>query len=741
MKKILTALLLVLSTFIGRSAVVYTQPPAGGGLLPSAWWTPNGSDYDQYAWDNFSISSNAPVTEVKWRGGCYYGSPTNSITGFTISFYSSIGGNSQPDIASVFAPNPLVTYTVSGNPGQTSAGTVGGVAMYDYDFVLPTPFQATAGTVYWIQIEAAQAGIPDWCLAGGSGGNGVYFKQFAYVGDKYFLLGSGDAAFTLLTADTAIYSVAASASPAASGTIAGAGLFPAGVTASLVATPATNFAFVSWTQNGAVASSSANYSFATISNRTLVANFAAGSAISTTVFPAPGGSTSGGGSYTNGASVTVTATTNANYKFVNWTENGAQVSTSKSYTFTVTTNRALVANFTNLAVNLAVVFSQPQAAGSGAIPSSYLYPDGMDTDGYAYDNFTFGANQDITQIQWIGGYRYGMSASNPAFDFNIGIYATVTNGVTRSVSGTPVKSYTVGGNAFETPVGGYFSYQFTLPSTFHAVAGATYWVQIEAQQTSYMNDWGMAYASGGDGIFFYKTTLSGPSPAAGDLAITLLGPAGTNSSTITALAQPAGGGFTSGDGAYANGLTTSVSAVAASGYAFAGWSANGATVSTNATYSFTVGTNLTLSAIFNPIFAVSLTASPAAGGTVTGAGTYLALAGASAVAHTNAGYNFVNWTEAGVPVCTATNYNFTVAAARTLVANFAPIPVPMAMTNSSRTNLSFSWNPAATGWVLQESSDMISWTNSIRPLTTNGSQRSFALTPQGGNKFFRLSHP
>ena len=743
MKKttILASLLLACAT---NAAVVYSQPPAGFGLLPAAWWTPNGSDYDQYAWDSFSLTSSAPVTEVKWRGGFGYGNTTNSITGFTITFYSSIGGNSQPNIAT--AP-PLATYTVSGNPGQTSAGTVGGYPMYDYDFVLPTPFQAVAGTVYWIQIEASQAGIPDWCLAGGSGGNGSYFRQFAYVGDKFFTMGSGDAAFTLLTADTAIYSVAASASPADSGTIAGAGLFPTGVTASLVATPATNFAFVNWTENGAVIGSLPNLnSFAVTSNRTLVANFAVGSAISTTIFPAVGGSLTGAGSYTNGASVTVTATTNANYSFVNWTENGTPVSTSKNYTFTVTTNRALVASFTSAVVNPAIVYSQPQPPSSGVIPSSYLYPDGMDGDGYAFDNFTLATTQDITQIQWIGGYRYGFSASNPVFDFIIKIYSSITGGSQPDIgsvfAANPLKTYTVGGNAFETPAGGYFSYRFTLPGSFHAVAGTTYWVQIEAQQTGYPNDWGMAYGTGGDGRFFYQVTAAGASIAAGDLAFTLLASAGTNSSTITTLAQPAGGGLIlGGAGTYANGTTATVIAYPLGGYVFAGWSANGATVSTNTTYQFPVSTNLTLSAIFNPTFAVSLTASPAAGGTVAGAGTYLALASVSAVAHTNAGYNFVNWTEAGVPVSTATNYNFTVAAARTLVANFAPIPVPITMTNSSNTNLSFSWNPATTGWVLQESPNMIAWTNSTRTLTPNGSQRSLTITPQGGNKFFRLCHP
>ncbi len=734
MKTKLIGAVLAFLTIATRAAVVFTQPPAGSGLLPSAWWIPTGSDYDQYAWDNFSISSNVPVTEVQWQGGFGYGG--GAVTSFTIAFYSSIGGNSQPNLTT----GPLATYTVNGNAGQTTAGTVGGVAMYNYDFVLPAPFQAAAGTVYWIQIEAAQAGIPDWCLAGGSGGDGVYFKQFAYVGDKYFLLGPGDAAFTLLTADTAIYSVAANASPSGSGTIAGAGLFPTGVTASLVANPATNFAFVNWTQNRVVVSSSANYSFAVTSNRTLVANFAAGSSIATFASPASGGSVTGGGSYTNGTSVTLTATTNANYSFVNWTENGTQVGSSNSYTFTVSSNRTLTANFSSATVNPAVYYSQPPAAG-GLILSSFLSPDGMDGDNYCFDDFVIPVTQDITEIRWFGTYQYG----NLVSDFTIRIYSSITDGSQPDMGSVfatnPLKSYTVGGNAGETFTNGMYAYDFILPSSFHAVAGTRYWVQIEASQTSYPNGWSFIHGSGGNGRYFLQVTGASASLAAGDASFLLIGAAGTNSSSITTLAQPAGGGTISGDGAFANGLTNTVSAVAASGFAFVGWSANGVTVSTNAMYSFTVTTNLILSAIFNPTFTVSLTASPAAGGTVTGAGTYLALASVTNTAQANAGYHFVSWTEAGVPVSTATNYNFTLASTRSLVANFAAIPVPMSMTSVAGTNLSLAWNPATTGWILQESSDLIAWTNSTRTLTTNGIQRSVSISPPIGNKYFRLYHP
>jgi uncharacterized repeat protein (TIGR02543 family) len=68
--------------------------------------------------------------------------------------------------------------------------------------------------------------------------------------------------------------------------------------------------------------------------------------VSLSASPTEGGSVSGDGSYTSGTSRTVTATANSGYTFTNWTENGSQVSTSAAYTFTVSENRTLVANFT-----------------------------------------------------------------------------------------------------------------------------------------------------------------------------------------------------------------------------------------------------------------------------------------------------------------------------------------------------------------------------------------------------------
>ena len=62
--------------------------------------------------------------------------------------------------------------------------------------------------------------------------------------------------------------------------------------------------------------------------------------------PNEGGIVSGVGMYTGGQTCTLTATANDGYTFTNWTENDEVVSTDATYTFTVTGDRTLVANFT-----------------------------------------------------------------------------------------------------------------------------------------------------------------------------------------------------------------------------------------------------------------------------------------------------------------------------------------------------------------------------------------------------------
>jgi len=177
------------------TGVVYSQPPSpGGGLIPSSWWDPDGSASDRYVWDDFTFQASQDITEISWVGGydpTFFGSG-GPVLDFTVAIYPTSAGGSQPDIL-----NPLVSYQTGGNAGETPAGSLGGIAMYNYSFVLPVPFTAAASTKYWVQIYAWQNGTPDWGLTTGTGGDGAYFFRIHGNADIYQLR-PGDAAFKLI---------------------------------------------------------------------------------------------------------------------------------------------------------------------------------------------------------------------------------------------------------------------------------------------------------------------------------------------------------------------------------------------------------------------------------------------------------------------------------------------------------------------------------------------------------------
>src|SRR6185369_4668738 len=107
----------------------------------------------------------------------------------------------------------------------------------------------------------------------------------------------------------------------------------------------------------------------------LVANFvsAGGNVIVTTASqPVDGGATLGDGAYAPGTLVTVIAIPNAGYKFSKWLVNGVSVSTARTNTFTVTTNRVMVAKFKP--VYSVAVSADPPAGGTAEADSSIYEP-------------------------------------------------------------------------------------------------------------------------------------------------------------------------------------------------------------------------------------------------------------------------------------------------------------------------------------------------------------------------------
>ena len=166
---------------------------------------------------------------------------------------------------------------------------------------------------------------------------------------------STDATYTFQVTDNANlvahfsldhYNITVSVDPETSGTATGGGNFTYGETCNLTATPNTGYAFVNWTKNGSVVSNNANYSFTVTDNGDYVAHFAvARYTITLIAQPAEGGNVYGAGNYDYGHVVTLRAIAHEGYEFINWTRDGAVVSSNANYSIVVRENAEYVANF------------------------------------------------------------------------------------------------------------------------------------------------------------------------------------------------------------------------------------------------------------------------------------------------------------------------------------------------------------------------------------------------------------
>ncbi len=363
------------------------------------------------------------------------------------------------------------------------------------------------------------------------------------------------------------YTITVSANPSNGGTVTGGGSYNQGQSCTVSATANNGFTFTNWTENGSVVSTQANYTFTVTGNRNLVANFQGQQqsyTITVSANPTNGGTVTGGGVYQQGQQCTVSATPGTGYTFLRWTENGTQVSTNANYTFTVTGNRNLVAQFQQQNYTISVS-ANPSNGGSVAGGGAYHYGD------------------------------------------NCTVIATPANGYT-------FLRWTENGNQVSTNA----TYTFTVTGNRTLVA--------QFQQQSY---------------------------------------------TITATANPTNGGTVTGGGTFNYGQSCTLTATPATGYTFVRWTKNGMQVSTNATYTFTVTESAAYVAQFSvQSFTVNVSANPTDGGTLTGGGTFNYGQNCTVTATANTGYNFVNWTEGGNVVSTNTHYTFPVTSNRTLVANF-----------------------------------------------------------------------
>ena len=276
----------------------------------------------------FNIASN----QARFR---YYksGSYTNQQA---IQLYKYVAGTSGS--TTTYYSYPACAYTV------TIANTIANGT------VTANPTTATFGTIIALTANPTigyHFNAWDVQTDGGTAVNVNNNNEFEMPEDNVTV----SASFTINS-----YTVTATAEPSNGGSVTGTNFvsgesYDYGTELSLTATHATGYNFVNWTENGSEVSTSTTYNFTVEEARNLVANFELSSyTVTATANPSNGGSVTGtnfvsGESYDYGTELSLTATPATGYYFVNWTENGSEVSTSTTYNFTVEDAKTLVANF------------------------------------------------------------------------------------------------------------------------------------------------------------------------------------------------------------------------------------------------------------------------------------------------------------------------------------------------------------------------------------------------------------
>ena len=278
----------------------------------------------------------------------------------------------QPYIQDINVGGGTQTYTISVSANPNIGGTVTGGGTYQQGQSCTVTATANAGYTF-----------TNWTENGS-----VVSTQASYT----FTVNSNHNLVANFQEQIQYYNIRLSANPFNGGTVTGGGSFQQGQTCTISATANDGYTFINWTENGNVVSTEASYSFTVTGSRRLVANFQVQTfTISLSANPANAGTVSGDGTYAYGDSCTVIARPNQRYEFINWTENGVEVSTEQSYTFTVTADRTLVANFAMPMVEIRATVD-PEEAASISGTGTYQYGDTV--------TLTLARNEDWSFVNW-----------------------------------------------------------------------------------------------------------------------------------------------------------------------------------------------------------------------------------------------------------------------------------------------------------------------------------------------------
>ena len=433
------------------------------------------------------------------------------------------------------------------------------------------------------------------------------------------------------------YQITATAYPSVGGTVTGGGTYNHFETCTLTATPNEYYNFTNWTKNGQVVSTNATYSFTVTDGGTYIANFTrVNHEITATANPAESGIVSGAGSYAHGSTCTLTATANTGYAFSSWTKNGTVVSSSPSYSFTVTEDAAYVANFTPIMYTI-TVSADPSIGGTAYGNGTYLYNENctvsaISNAGYTFTNWT----KNGTVVSTDATYTFTVTE-------NANLVAHFTQDhYTVTVSVDPQEAGTASG-------GGSFTYGETCTLTATPNTGYAFvnWTKNGTVVSSNAN---------------YSFTVTSDGSYVAHFSVARY--------TLTVLAEPAEGGTVHGGGNYDYGQIATLRAFANNGYTFVNWTKDGVVVSSNAIYSVSVREDAVYVANFlADTFEIKANTDPDNSGDIEGIGMYNygEICTLTVIPHDE--YEFINWTLNGEVVSEEQSFSFVVTESRDYVAH------------------------------------------------------------------------
>jgi hypothetical protein len=176
-----------------------------------------------------------------------------AVTGFDLC--TGWGTPTEALISALVSPGPtFTTYTVSLSANPSSEGGVTGSASY------------LSGS----NVTVTAIPFPGFLFESWTENGNVVSTSASYT----FTASANRTLVANFVKNTNVYTITVAASPVGTGDVTGGGTFTAGSNQSIYASPRRRYAFVNWTENGVVVSTSPFYILSVDANHNFVANFA-----------------------------------------------------------------------------------------------------------------------------------------------------------------------------------------------------------------------------------------------------------------------------------------------------------------------------------------------------------------------------------------------------------------------------------------------------------------------------------